>query len=127
MYVIGLSSVTSLPDSCVRQISPWNLVWLRKRAPAFAASASTNQKPALWRVSRCSGPGLPRPKKILRGGAAIVGTTEEQCETVRAAPANTGAGGHASVAYFLPPSFFGAAAGAFPPASRPPRRRRRTR
>ena len=47
MYVIGLSSVTSPPDNCTRQISPWNFVWLRKRPPSFAASASTNQKPAL--------------------------------------------------------------------------------
>ena len=31
--------------------------------PAAPASASTHQKPALWRVASYSGPGLPRPTK----------------------------------------------------------------
>ena len=37
--------------------------WPRRRsvAPSREASASANQKPALWRVASCSRPGLPRP------------------------------------------------------------------
>src|SRR5688572_20664178 len=61
MYCWGLTTVTGRPAAFP---SPRSIP-LSRRHPekrwSFAASASTAQKPALWRVGSYSEPGFPRP------------------------------------------------------------------
>ena len=58
---MGLSSQQWLAAAATRAISPENLFSARSTAACLRASWSTNQKPALWRVSAYFGPGFPRP------------------------------------------------------------------
>ena len=62
MKVIGSSSHSGRPaDVDARHQAEVAALGRERDASARAATSSTNQKPALWRVASYSGPGLPRP------------------------------------------------------------------
>src|SRR3546814_17644997 len=68
MKVAGLSSQTGWPAMTTLQVSPNSFDSRPKRAPSRSARASTSQNPALCRVLRCSGPGVPSPTLSRRPG-----------------------------------------------------------
>src|SRR5580704_8307926 len=61
MKVFGFSRKKSWPPTSTRVVQPLNFDSFDQWAFVAPAMESTHQKPALWRVSWYSRPGLPRP------------------------------------------------------------------
>ena len=75
MKLRGLTSNTSSPATCTREVSTFSSL---DHLPRPASRPSTTQKPMLCRVSAYRGPGFPRPTTtaigdVARGSALVVG------------------------------------------------------